>query len=239
MATKLTGQTALVLGASSGMGRATAVLLAEQGMHVVAVARRVERLTELAAGHDRIVSIVGDVTSAEDIQRVIEQARNLTGRIDLVVYATGTNIPDRALLEVSPARWDEMLAANLTGAFLMTQAVVPVMRAQGGGLIVYVASAAVQRPDISGVAYQASKHGLTGLAYGTRVEERDHGIRTTVLMPGLCDTEILTRRPTPTPQDVLAQALDPADVAAAVLFLAQLPPRALVPELPIVPARLW
>lgn len=239
MATNLTGQTALVLGASSGMGRATAVLLAEQGMHVVAAARRMDRLIELSAGNDRIVPVVGDVTNAEDIQRVVEQARNLTGRIDLVVYATGTNIPDRALLEVSPARWDEMLAANLTGAFLMTQAVVPVMRSQGGGLIVYVASAAVQRPDVSGVAYQASKHGLTGLAYATRVEERDHGIRTTVLMPGLCDTEILTKRPTPTPQDVLAQALEPVDVATAVLFLAQLPPRALVPELPLVPARLW
>ncbi len=239
VAIDLTDQTALVLGASSGIGRATAVLLAEHGMHVVAAARRVERLQELARHHGRIVPSAGDVTSADDIGRLIALARQATGRIDVVVYATGTNIPDRALLEVSPPRWEEMLATNLTGAFLTTQAVVPVMRQQGGGLIVYVASAAVQRPDVSGVAYQASKHGLTGLAYATRVEERDHGIRTTVLMPGLCDTEILTKRPTPTPQEVLAQALDPADVAAAVLFLAQLPPRALVPELPIVPARLW
>jgi serine 3-dehydrogenase (NADP+) len=235
----LTGQTALILGASSGMGRATAMVLAEHGMHVVAAARRIERLEELARNHTRIVPVAGDATKAEDLCRIVEQAKKITGRIDLVVYATGTNIPDRALLEVSPARWDEMLAANLTGAFLMTQAVVPVMRKQGGGLIVYVASAAVQRPDGSGVAYQASKHGLTGLAYATRVEERDHGIRTTVLMPGLCDTEILTKRPTPTPQDVLAQSLDPTDVAAAILFLAELPPRALVPELPLVPARLW
>ncbi|HET6424905.1 MAG TPA: SDR family oxidoreductase [Planctomycetaceae bacterium] len=239
MTMNLAGQTALVLGASSGMGRATTLALAAQGMHVVAAARRTERLQELAQGEARIVPAAADVTRAEDIARVVELSRAITGRLDLVVYATGTNIPDRALMDVSPARWEEMLAANLTGAFLTTQAVVPVMRQQGGGLIVYVASAAVQRPDVSGVAYQASKHGLTGLAYATRVEERDHGIRTTVLMPGLCDTEILTKRPTPTPQDVLAQALDPADVAAAVLFLAQLPPRALVPELPLVPARLW
>jgi NAD(P)-dependent dehydrogenase (short-subunit alcohol dehydrogenase family) len=239
MMTDLTGQTALVIGASSGMGRATAILLAERGMNVVAAARRIERLEELAHDHARIVPCTGDATNADDLQWLVERTRQITRRIDLVVYATGTNIPDRALLEVTPARWNEMLATNLTGAFLMTQAVVPVMRQQGGGLIVYVASAAVQRPDVSGVAYQASKHGLTGLAYGTRVEERDHGIRTTVLMPGLCDTEILAQRPTPTPQEVLNHALDPADVAAAVLFLAQLPPRALVPELPIVPARLW
>lgn len=239
MTTDLTGQTALVLGASSGMGRATALLLAEHGMHVVATARRAERLQELAAASPRIVPCVGDVTDAEDVRRIVGRACSVTGRLDLVVYATGTNIPDRALLEVSPGRWSEMLATNLTGAFLTTQAVVPILREQGGGLIVYVASAAVQRADVSGVAYQASKHGMTGLAYATRVEERDNGIRTTVLMPGLCDTEILTKRPTPTPQDVLQQALDPTDVAAAVLFLAQLPPRVLVPELPIVPARLW
>lgn len=239
MAASLAGQTALVLGASSGMGRATALLLAEHGMHVVATARRAERLAELAATSPRITPCVGDVTIANDVHRMVEQARAVTGRLDVVVYATGTNIPDRALLEVTPARWQEMLATNLTGAFLTTQAVVPILRQQGGGLIIYVASAAVHRPDVSGVAYQASKHGMTGLAYATRVEERDHGIRTTVLMPGLCDTEILTKRPTPTPQDVLNQALDPADIAAAVLFLAQLPPRALVPELPLVPARLW
>ncbi len=239
MTPSLANQSALVLGASSGMGRATALSLAEHGMHVVAAARRAERLQELAAHSPRIVPSTGDVTVADDLRKWVELACAPTGRLDLVVYATGTNIPDRALLEVSPARWDEMLATNLTGAFLMTQAVVPIMRQQGGGLIVYVASAAVHRPDVSGVAYQASKHGLTGLAYATRVEERDHGIRTTVLMPGLCDTEILTKRPIPTPQDVLSHALDPADVATAVLFLAQLPPRALVPELPIVPARLW
>lgn len=239
MVTDLIGQTALILGASSGMGRATALLLAEHGMHVVAAARRIDRLETLANDQSRIVPSAGDVTNADDLQRLVERTRAITGRIDLVVYATGTNIPDRALLEVSPARWNEMLATNLTGAFLTTQAVVPLMRQQGGGLIVYVASAAVQRADVSGVAYQASKHGLTGLAYATRVEERDHNIRTTVLMPGLCDTEILTKRPTPTPQEVMNHALDPADIAAAVLFLAQLPPRALVPELPIVPARLW
>lgn len=239
MTTALVESSALVLGASSGIGRATALVLAEQGWHVTAAARRIERLQELADAASRIVPCAGDVTKANDVRRFVEQACQPTGRIDLVVYATGTNIPDRALLEVSPARWEELLATNLTGAFLCTQAIVPVMRKQGGGLIVYVASAAVHRPDVSGVAYQASKHGMTGLAYATRVEERDQGIRTTVLMPGLCDTEILTKRPTPTPQGVLDQALDPRDVAAAVLFLARLPPRVLVPELPIVPARLW
>ena len=112
------------------------------------------------------------------------------------------------------------------------------MRQQQGGLIVYLSTGAVQRPDVSGVAYQASKHGLTGLAHGTRVEERERGIRTSIIFPGLCDTEILLKRPSPTPQEVLQFALQPDDVAAAVLFLAELPPRAVVPELQLLPSRL-
>ena len=112
------------------------------------------------------------------------------------------------------------------------------MRAARNGLIVYLSSGCVQMPDVSGVAYQASKHGLVGLAHGTRVEEKLNGIRTTVLFPGLCDTEILDQRPVPTPREVLDQALAPEDVAAAVLFLARLPARAVVPEMQLLPARL-
>lgn len=235
----LQGQTALVIGASSGMGRAIAETLAEHGMHVWAAARRVERLDDLARRTPGVTPHAVDVTSDDEVRNLFVAVKAQLGRIDLLVYATGTNIPDRALGEVSPLRWDELLKANVTGAFLCTQYSVPLMRAHGGGLIVYLSSAAVLRPDVSGVAYQASKHALAGLAHGTRVEEREHGIRTTVMYPGLCDTEILAHRPTPTPQDVLAQALHPDDVAAAVLFLAQLPPRALVPELPIVPSGLW
>ncbi len=92
--------------------------------------------------------------------------------------------------------------------------------------------------DVSGVAYQASKHGLTGLAHGTRVEEKANGIRTTIIFPGLCKTEILDKRPVPTPQEVLDQALEPQDVADAVLFVAGLPSRAVVPELQLFPSRL-
>lgn len=235
----MTPPTAIIVGASSGMGAATALLLAQHGWRVFAAARRRERLDQLAASHDQITPVVADATVEADIARMMATAVEATSRVDLLVYATGTNIPDRALTRLTPARWQELLTANLTGAFLCTQQVLPVMRQQQGGLIVYLSSAAVQRPDVSGVAYQASKHGLVGLAHGTRMEERSHGIRTTVVFPGLCDTEILKQRPVPTPQDVLSQALAPEDVAAAVLFLAELPPRALVPELSLVPARLW
>lgn len=238
MPESLAGQVAIVVGASSGMGRATVVLLAQHQMTVVAAGRRQERLKALSDVPD-IHPYPCDVTQRTQVEQLVEYAYHIRERIDLLVYASGMNIPDRALSKLSPARWRELLDVNLTGAFHCTQCVVPRLRERGGGLIVYVSSAAVQRPDVSGVAYQASKHGLVGLAQGTRVEERDHGIRTTVLYPGLCDTEILLQRPTPTPPETLSKALAPEDVASAVLFLAQLPARVLVPELPLVPAQLW
>jgi NADP-dependent 3-hydroxy acid dehydrogenase YdfG len=237
MSDSLRDQVGVVVGASSGMGRATALLLAQSGMTVAAAARRKDRLQELSA-QPGIHPMACDVTDRAQVVKLMEDAHKLRGRIDLLVYASGTNVPDRALTDLSAARWQELIDTNLTGAFHCTQAVLPHLRENGGGLIIYLSSAAVQRPDVSGVAYQASKHGLVGLAHGTRVEEKCHGIRTSVIFPGLCDTEILARRPQPTPQDTLAQALAPEDVAAAVLFLAQLAQRALVPELQLVPARL-
>lgn len=231
----------LVVGASSGMGRATAMLLAREGARVVAAARRLERLHELkreaeAEGGTLDVAAV-DVADRSDVDRLIQSAVERYGRIDTLVYATGTNIPERSLEVLSAENWELLLRTNLTGAFHCTKAVLPVMRKQQGGLIVYLSTGAVQYPDVSGVAYQASKHGLTGLAYGTRVEEKKHGIRTTILFPGLCDTEILLKRPVPTPKEIVEKALKPEDVAEAVAFLCRLDPRCHVPELQLFPAR--
>ena len=239
---RLENQTAIVVGASSGMGRATVVALAHAGAHVVAAARRGDRLDELeqqllSAGCS-IETCVTDTTIADDVELLVAQALRTSVRIDLLVYATGTNLPARSLAELTDENWHRLLDTNVTGAFTCTRAVLPAMRAARNGLIVYLSSACVQMPDVSGVAYQASKHALVGLAHGTRVEEKANGIRTSVVFPGLCDTEILAQRPVPTPREVLDQALAPEDVAEAVLFLASLPPRAVVPELQLLPARL-
>ena len=179
-----------------------------------------------------------DVEDTMSIRRPIDRIVERFGRIDVLVYATGTNIPDRTLDELTPENWDMMLATNLSGAFHCTQAVLPTMRGQGGGLIIYLSSVAVQLPDASGVSYQAAKHGLVGLAHGTFKEEQDNGIRTTVVFPGLTDTPLVLKRPTPTPPEVIAHALQPEDVAEACLFVASLPARVRVPELMLMPSRL-
>ena len=242
MSESLAGRVAIVVGASSGMGRSTAATLARAGASVVAAARRADRLeelqAELATEGLRINVSRCDVTVPDEVRALVDGALETHGRIDLLVYATGTNIPERGLEVVTGDTWDMMLATNLSGAFHATRAVLPAMRAGGGGLIVYLSTAAVQVPDVSGVAYQSSKHALSGLAHGTRAEERANGIRTCVIFPGLCDTEILEKRPTPTPREILDQSLDPQDVADAVLFVAGLHPRAVVPEMQLLPSRL-
>lgn len=232
----------LVVGASSGMGRAIAVRLAADGDQVLAVARRMDRLEalqrELAERKISISIAECDVTQPAEVAAAVAAGIKRFGGLDVLVYATGMNIRQRSLEDLTRDDWSRMIDTNLSGAFHCTQAVLPAMRSQQSGLIVYLSTGAVQYPDVSGVAYQASKHGLTGLAAGTRKEEKLHGIRTTLIFPGLCDTEILNQRPVPTPPETLAQALRPEDVADAVAFVCRLDPRCHVPELQLFPSRI-
>ena len=157
------------------------------------------------------------------------------GRIDILVYSTGTNIPMRALEILSPADWDMMQSTNITGLYHVLQAALPALR-EAKARVVAVSSAAVQMPDASGVAYQSTKHAMAGFIHGLMKEEAGNGIRATVIFPGLTDTPLVEKRPTPTPRATLDNALQPEDVAAAVLFVTSLPDRAYVPELLIYPA---
>ncbi len=235
----LSGQVAVVVGSSSGMGNAAARAYAEAGAKVVLAARRAGELRALAAEiGDRALACPADVTDPAQVDDLVRAALDAFGRIDVLLYATGTNIPERSLQVLSRGTWNDMIATNLTGAFHCTQAVLPAMRAQGSGLIIYLSSGCVQKPDVSGVAYQATKCGLSGLAHGTFEEERENGIRTTVIFPGLCDTPLVLQRPTPTPPEVMAKALQPEDVADACLYVATTPGRARVPELVLLPAGL-
>jgi NADP-dependent 3-hydroxy acid dehydrogenase YdfG len=227
-------ETAIVVGASSGIGRATALALAAEGVRVMAAARREEKLRELHG----VETCATDVTDRPQVERLISTTLDRFGKIDLLVYATGENIPARAMKVLTPEIWDMMLAVNLTGAFNCTHAVLGSMRAAGGGLIVYISTISVHDPDVSGAAYQASKHGISGLAHATRLEEKQNGIRTSVIFPGLCRTGMVNKRPVATPKEILDLALEPEDVAEAVVALARLNPRAVVPEMELVPSRL-
>jgi NAD(P)-dependent dehydrogenase (short-subunit alcohol dehydrogenase family) len=238
---RLLGRIVLVTGASSGMGRAIALACAREGADLVLVARRRHALEEVAAAirqlGQRALAAVADLEESVATDRAFAGAIEEFGRIDVVVHAAGTNIRERALTVLSTAGWAEVIDGNLTTAYHVTRAAVLRLRGQGGRII-YISSMAVQRPDTSGIAYQASKHAVVGLAHGTMQEERANGIRTTVVFPGLTDTPLLLKRPMPTPPEVIAKALQPEDVAAACVFVASLPQRANVSELQLVPSDL-
>lgn len=238
MPVSLKGQVVLVVGASSGIGRETAILFAREGARVVASARRGDRLRRLQEeltkeGHHIDIS-PADTSNAGEMEQLAKRA----GAIDILVYAAGTNTPDRAMKRLSTQIWDMMLSVNLNGAYYITRAVLPAMREAGAGHLIYISSISGLVPDVSGAAYQAAKRGLLGLAHAIRVEEKEHGIRTCVICPGLVDTEILEKRPVKPSAEMLAKALRPEDVAEAVLSVAKLPARAVVPEMQLLPTYL-
>ena len=206
---------------------------------MVLAARSKDKLDDLSAEiGNRAIACATDARDVAQVNHLIQTTLDEFGQIDILVYATGTNIPARSVEVLTHETWEMMIGTNLTGAFNCTKAVLPTMRKQQSGLIIYLSSGCVQSPDVSGVSYQASKHGMSGLAHGTFKEEQENGIRTTVIFPGLCDTPIVLQRPTPTPPEVMAKALKPEDVADACLYVATTPARARIPELILLPAGL-
>lgn len=238
----LSSQVVLVAGASSGIGRATALHAAAANARVVLAARNAAALEEVqsltAGGCSASLAVPTDFTDRAAVERLIARSVAEYGRIDVVVNSVGTNITRCALDELTAEGWTEMVGTNLTAAFNLTQAVVPMWRHQGGGLLIQISSMAAKKPNLSGVAYQATKAGVVGLAHGTMEEERDHGIRTTVIFPGLTDTPLLRKRPVAPTSEMLTNALRPDDIAAACLFVMSLPARTHVPELLLYPSRL-
>jgi NADP-dependent 3-hydroxy acid dehydrogenase YdfG len=239
---RIENQVVLVVGASSGIGRETAALLARAGAHVMASARREERLRELQESLARegrtVETLAADAADASQMEHLAQHTRARLGEIDILVFAAGINTPDRAMKRLTTEIWDTLLTVNLNGAYYITRAVLPAMRARGAGHLIYISSVSGLFADVSGAAYQASKRGLLGLAHAIRVEEKENGIRTCVICPGLVDTEILDRRPVKPSAETLAKALRPEDVAETVLAVVNLPPRVSVPEMQVVPTYL-
>jgi serine 3-dehydrogenase (NADP+) len=239
---RLGGQVAIIVGASSGMGRATALAFAAEGAKTLVSARRKAELdtlvTEIVKAGGTALAEAADVAKRADVEAVVQKAVDRFGRVDVLVFCAGVNAPNRQLAKLDQGGWDRIIGINLNGAFHCTQAVLPRMREQGGGLIVHVASISGLWGDFSGAAYQASKHAVVGLANATRMEERLNGIGVTVIYPGLCDTPLLKNRPVPPTQEQRDQMMKPEDIAAACVFAASLPPRTYVSDLSLMPGAL-
>jgi NADP-dependent 3-hydroxy acid dehydrogenase YdfG len=236
----LEGKVALITGGGTGIGQAVAEVLANAGAQVVVTGRRPALLEETCASIRAprpVRSFAADVADRTQVNELVAWVKAQFGPIDILVNNAGINVVKRKVAELAPEDWDAIMNVNATGAFNVIHAILPDMRARRDGLIINVSSlAGVRAGPLGGAAYSASKHAMRALTTVIAAEEKLNGIRATNLCPGEVNTPILDARPVKVSEEHKAQILQPEDVAAAVLFIASLPPRAHVPELWIKPA---
>ncbi|MBF9221612.1 SDR family oxidoreductase [Hymenobacter ruricola] len=229
--TDLTDQVAIVSGASRGIGRAIALLLALQGAKVVAVARSQAELNELTHKTQGL-GIVADIADEEDARHVVAETLRQFGRLDILVCNAGVGSFNE-LEHFSAAEWDRMFDTNVKGTFLLCKAAVPHFKARKRGHIVGIASDVARRTFAHGTAYGASKFAQDAVLASLRKEVRPHGIKVSTIYPGLVDTYF--NDTTPGSAEAEKTHLRPADVAQAVRYVLEAPAHVVVDELMLHP----
>lgn len=208
---------AVITGAGRGIGRAVSVELAHRGYALALAARNETELLatlSIAEATDRGIAVPGDVSQAEQVDRLIDGAVDRFGRVDAVVHCAGF-APVRSIEQMSPAEWREVIDTNLSAAFYLARAAWPVFRRQGGGVLVNVSSLASRDPFPGFAAYGSAKAGLNLFGLSAAREGHPAGIRVHTIAPGAVETDMFRKLMTPEqyPKD---QTLDPADVARTV-----------------------
>lgn len=233
----LENKNVVITGGGTGIGAACALSLAQAGANVIIGVRRLEPLEKLSAqAEGKIAFHVLDVADRKSVETFFNWASATAGHIDILVHCAGINCRNRSMEVVSPDDWDRLMNVNATGAFNCMQAVLPQMRERQDGLIVNICSiSGIRAALLGGVAYNASKFAMTALGTTVAQEEKDRGIRISTIYPGEVETPILDDRPVPVSKEHRAKILQPEDVAAAVMMICQLPPRAHVSDLTIKP----
>jgi NADP-dependent 3-hydroxy acid dehydrogenase YdfG len=236
---KLKDKAAIITGGGTGIGQAIAIAFAEAGARVVVTGRREDKLKETVAATGRADTIrhfVADVANREQVNALVDWTTRELGQVDILVNNAGVNVVKRQVAELTPDSWDYIMSVGATGVYNTVHAVLPQMRARKDGVIILISSLSGVRPSpLGGAAYSAAKHAAGAFMAVLGVEERENGIRATVIAPGEVNTPLLNARPVKVSDEHKARILQPEDVAAAALFVAALPPRAHVPELLIKP----
>ncbi|MHC4556293.1 MAG: SDR family oxidoreductase [Planctomycetota bacterium] len=235
----LTGKIALVAGGGGGIGLGIAKALAAEGCKVTLTDNNEEALVAATKAADAKSSFnwrTCDVTDREQVAQLFQWLGEKLGPIDILVNSAGINIANRMMANIDPADFDRMMAVNTTGTFNCIHTALPVMREKRSGLIVNIVSLAGKRVmSLAGMPYCVSKFATSALGTFVNLEECTNGIKVTNVYPGETNTPIVDKRPSPPPPEKRAQMLQPEDIAACVVAIAKLPPRAIVPELVITP----
>lgn len=245
MTDSLRDKVAIITGASSGIGEATARRLAESGARVVLAARRVERLEALAADIERRegAALVAptDVTDERSVQRLARTALDAFGRIDILINNAGI-MPLSPIAKLKVEEWDRMIDVNIKGVLYCVAATLPTMLEQGSGHIINVSSVAGRRPFPSGTVYSATKFAVRAISQGLRLELSPiEGIRVTDIEPGVVATELtnhITDNETASRfQEMWAEKtpLESIDIAETILFVLSRPDHVNVNEILLRP----
>lgn len=236
---RLDGKVALVTGGGTGIGYGIVQAFARAGAQVIITGRREEKLKaacQRIEGEKPVRYRTADITDRQQVAGLVDWIGEEFGAIDILVNNAGVNIKARALDVLSADGWDTLMTVNADGVFNTVHAVLPQMRERRDGVIINVSSIAGLRAEPNaGAAYTASKHAVTGLTKAIAQEEREHGIRATLICPGEVDTPMLSERYQPPTEEHRATILRPEDVGLAALFVASLPPHVNVPEMVIKP----
>lgn len=241
--TTLEGKVAIVTGASAGIGRATCRALADAGAHVVATARREERLADLVgeieAEGGSAIPVGCDVRDVAEVRAVVTATADAFGGVDVLVNNAGV-MSIGPLTDTSIEEWSRMVDVNVKGLLHFVGAVLPTMVERGSGHIVNIGSVAGRRPFPGATVYCATKFATRALSWGMHLElGAEHGIRVTDIQPGYVDTELLADQP-----DTKAdwddrwsdrRTLQPEDVARTVLFALHSPDHVAISELLVRP----
>jgi NADP-dependent 3-hydroxy acid dehydrogenase YdfG len=241
----LDGQVALVTGASSGLGRATATSLARAGASVALLARSATDLERAAAaltadGHQAL-AVGCDLADAAALERAVARVQQQLGPVRVLVNAAATDAPG-PVTELAVADWDRVMAVNLRAVFLLSRLVLPAMIDAGQGTIVNVSSVAGRRGWADASAYCASKFALTGFTQALHAEAREHGVRACLVYPGAMATHWGAFQPEERsdsdaqPADP-EQSLPPDTVAEFIAWLTTAPTEIVINEATVTPLR--
>jgi NADP-dependent 3-hydroxy acid dehydrogenase YdfG len=237
----LQGKVAIVTGATSGIGEATALALGGAGAKVVVAGRREDRLQELAGKLEGALAVTTDVTDESQARGLVERANEEMGSVDILVNNAGVMLLG-PIEGADTEDWRRMVSVNLLGLFYCTHAALPLMRAQGSGDIVNVSSVAGRRATSFSGVYNATKFGVVGFSEALRQETVGAGIRVVVIEPGAVKTELISQITNPAVRDAaekfiadMDEPLESEDIARAILYAVSQPPRVSVNEMLIRP----
>ncbi|MGC9505468.1 SDR family oxidoreductase [Baaleninema sp.] len=232
------GKRALITGASSGIGEATAIAFAKAGINLALLSRSPEKLEKVAdtARHEgvNVETLTLDLLELDRVRDEVSAFAEKCGGIDILVNNAGMAYTGK-LMDTPLHHWQKVLDLNLTSALECVKGVVPGMRSKGSGIIINVVSIAGKQAFPVWGAYSASKFGLLGMSQALAAEEREHGIRVTALCPGAVNTPIWETETVESDFD-RSKMLTPDIVAQSILQIVQLPDSAVVEELVLMPS---